>query len=195
MAHLNEYQERDLKIKIELKSMLNSLATDYIFKLQELENDPKHYQVILTNYPIVINGLNYQKRYSIFYRSNNKYVTYEDEKRIREDIGVPQNIGKMNAKKLTTWIKFVIKVEKELVILSKKRIEKAELFIANFREIGGVVRDNNSNLLCGSVVKNGIELSFTIEKNGYISQKLELYFQVNANIENLLKLSSNNYKG
>lgn len=106
-------------------------------------------------------------------------------------IEIPKTIGKLTTKKIQQWIDYINQCF--VLIEAKNNVNTRELdaFLESIKE--QEVRWFN-NKTSGEIIKNGIKFSFKIEE-GCISKKIEVYYKVDNNIENFLKLADNNYKG
>lgn len=115
---------------------------------------------------------------------------YQKETAIK-DIEIPKTIGKLTTKKVQQWIDYINQCF--VLIEAENNVNTSELdaFLESIKDQEVRWFYNKTS---GEIIKNGIKFSFKIEE-GCISKKIEVYYKVDDNIENFLKLANNNYKG
>ncbi len=170
---MNDYQKEKENQLNKLLSDLNSLQDKYTFEC--VEKNGEKYISLSGLIPIYVNYNDYQKRYSFHLWENLPYINgYNDKSKYREDNPEPKNVGVLSKPKIIAWVEYLIREYEFLIELSKDRTVKVEKFISDFKKLDGD-KNINTDFNSGRIIKNGIELSFEISNNGYISQRLELY--------------------
>ena len=135
---------------------------------------------------------------------NNVYVT-------RKDYGNYQNVSSstrgeiyakykgdnmkvITAKKLQNKIDAENSYHAEMEAKEAEAVKKVSDFLATLDGLGFKYSKNDSGAVnAGEIVKGGIEYAFTVHQDGYISQKISIYYAVNNTLEDFKKLSDNKY--
>lgn len=192
---MNEYQQRDFDKKVALVKELNSFDSGYKFALEE-NKEPERNEIFITGLiPIVVSQNDYRNEYSFFLRHKLLYIRYETEKKLKETIPEPNNVHKLHQNKIKAWCDYLIKVYEELLKISKTRVQAVEEFKTQVLSLGGTIgKADFYGTFEGSIVKNGIEFTYKVHDEGYISKKIDIYYAVQDDFVSFIKLSNNDYR-
>lgn len=169
---MTDYQKEKQNQLNKLLSDLNSLQDKYTFEC--VKKNGEKYITLSGLIPIYVNYQDYQKRYSFHLWENLPYISgYDDKSKYRDDNPEPKNVGVLSKSKIIAWVEYLIKEYEYLIELSKDRVIKIEAFFNEIDKMDGE-KIIHSDKKSGYITKNGIEFSFEISSNGYISQRLEI---------------------
>jgi len=102
-----------------------------------------------------------------------------------------QNMRVVTAKKLKAKIEAEEAYHAEMARLEKENARKIADFRASVEDLGlEWCRDNTE----GRVIKNGIEYKAVIHDDGYISEKVSIYYSVDNTADRFRQISDNKYK-
>ena len=190
---MNEYQQKEYEKKVALVKVLNSFDSGYRFKFEPDQNELDKSEIALTGIiPIYARYIDYKKKYIFFLRHRLPYVRYETEKQVKKDLKEPQNVGVLHKNKIKAWIDYLVTVYEKLVVISQQRVKAVADFEIQIKALNGTIGQKDYyGTFSGSIVKNGIEFSYTVHDEGYISKKLEIHFSVDDSLDNFIKLSEN----
>lgn len=134
----------------------------------------------------------YNKKYSIVCRSFSdlKNTNYNTVEMCKKDLTEPNNIGKLNAKKILAWVNYYEEIYKRLKVVNDKNGSVKDDFL---KSIEGLPVKWDREKKSGRIVINGIEFTFSIGET-YISQNLAVHYSVSANVQEFLQLSNNQWK-
>lgn len=113
-----------------------------------------------------------------------------DKQRIREAHTRPNSIYKPTVKKIQAHIDYQTAIYNDCLVLSKKKGSEVDAFL---KSIEGLPVQWWNNKMQGEIIQNGIILKFEIN-DGRVSQKIEMYYEVNNTVENFKALANNQYK-
>lgn len=117
------------------------------------------------------------------------YTDYHDVRAASNEVARPNSIGKLSSRKIAEWIKYYEEVFTIVKAVSDSRKLKEKMFLESLEGLDVSWGKDGIN---GSIVKNGIEFSFTLGKT-YISRKLEIHYKVDNDVASFIKLSDNKY--
>ena len=138
---------------------------------------------------IVIRFDSYRKKYNFYFTENFSNISHYQISDIRKSFDAPQNVGVLTTKKIEKWVKY----EQDVYLAIKKKSDELSNGVDTFLktlEGENVKWFNNNNNKSGEIVKNGIKFSFSIS-DGYVSKKIEIYYDVDNTLEMFKKLSDN----
>ena len=195
---MNEYQQKRYNDAVKLCDQINSLPCIYKFKIELNDNgDGQSIRLINAGMPIFVQFEEYRKKYNFFLWDSLAYVNYQDKAQYKETHTEPQQVGVLNAKKINAWINYLQDEYFYLQGLSIDRSEKIAEFLSSAKKIEGMnirLSTDRSTDTRGSIEKNGISFSFTIDnQSGYISKELKISYKVGNSLDDFLKLSDNKY--
>ena len=139
--------------------------------------------------------------------SNKKYQIFEEvskevERRYSElpnsyhsvqDIERPKFIGKFTDKKVLEWVSYCEKCFEKLETEWEIKNEAIVIFLNEIHGQGFDLRKNSSGkIVSGSIVHNGIEFSFNIERM-YINKTMKIHYKVPNDFASFQKLSDNGF--
>lgn len=199
MKYENKYMQERYEAKQAIVKELNSLQDTYTFEIEEdTTNDGNDSIVLKGIVPIWVNYQEYTKTYHFglhYYFETMPYVRYETEKKVRQEIGEPQHVHKLNGKKIVAWVEFLIKVWERLQEISKERLVKVEEFKQEIEKRGGKIGQTGVyGDIDGSIVKNGLEFVYHVHDEAYISKDIKVYYKVNDTLEEFDKLTANQWQ-
>lgn len=100
------------------------------------------------------------------------------------------NIKVLSKNKIQREIDAVNAMHAEIKEANETAKNKVTAFMETIKDVPFVMSSDGKR---GSVEKNGIEFSFEIGQDGYISKKLELNWRVKTSLEVFIALSANKY--
>jgi len=188
----NEYQRKNIEEASKLHELIYKFhPCDTIFAVSKRENDYclEHINHYLINdvCPIRISYNSYRKKYSFYYESNFDNVSSYRQGEIAKQFKEPKNVGVLNKKKIEDWIKYNQVVYLAMKAENEKRSDEVAKFLDSIKNENVRWWDNNKS---GEIIKNGIKFTFRIE-NGYVTQKIEIYYKVPNTLEAFNILSDN----
>lgn len=152
-----------------------------------------HHRLILKHDALDINirYYDYDKKYSISCNSihNLKNITQYVVSDEKNKLVAPRYIGVLTNKKINDWISYYEQLYKNLEALDKENNNEEKKFLSSLKGLDVKFYNNGKS---GEVIKNGIKFSFKIEPT-FISQKIEVYYECESNLETFLQLADNNY--
>lgn len=99
----------------------------------------------------------------------------------------PNDVSVLTDKKVKDWLNW-LRQRRDAYDNNVESENKAiDLFLEKVREVAKVCSESNIGATKGRLFANGIIFSYDIS-NGYISQRLELSYRVNHNLDGFLKL-------
>lgn len=128
-------------------------------------------------------------QYHIYLEDDFDNLTSYSIQNIKKGFIEPKNIGVLTTKKINDWMEYL----QEVYLECKKENDKKTSVISNF--LKSIEKENVkwwNDHKHGEIIKNGIKFTFKIE-DGYVNQKIEIYYDVDSTIENFRKLSNNKY--
>jgi hypothetical protein len=131
-----------------------------------------------------------RKQYEIYCLSFSdlKNISHYDIQRCNEGLKVPNNIWKLNKKKIFEHIRYNEKLYVKALAVSIQHEAAEQVFLHSIEDLPVKWRTENKS---GWVILNGIEFSFNIE-NGHIQQSMKIAF-IPSTLENFRKLSDNKF--
>lgn len=128
------------------------------------------------------------------YKNVSSHVNNETYKKTHTS----NNVKIITATKLQKLLDNVRAYHVEMERLEIEAQGKIKSFLATLKDLSVVYhkedRENsNSDITSGEIVKNGIDFSFDICHDGYISKKISIDYKVENDIPSFLKLSDNKY--
>jgi hypothetical protein len=123
-------------------------------------------------------------------------VSSSTQSEVSKKIQTSNNVKVITQKKLQRLLDETKAYHMELERLEEEAQEKINVFLETLKglDVKYSREDYNnpkSKIKGGEVIKNGLEFSFTIGQDGYISKKIEKHYSVDNTLENFLKLSDN----
>lgn len=108
------------------------------------------------------------------------------------------NMKVLSARKLQQKIDLENAYHNEMQEKENKAVEKQREFLESIKNLPfnysrEDYNDPKSEIKSGFCVQNGIEFSFELSQDGYISKKISIHYNVDNSIESFLKLSDNKY--
>lgn len=139
-----------------------------------------------------INYNDYSKKYFIFCVDIReiKNVTNYTVANVEKDLDKPNNIGVLNLKKIMEWISYYKKVYEKVTEKSSGNKNRIDEFLESIKGLDVKWFHNKTQ---GEIIKNGIKFSFKISDE-YVTEQIEIYYEVDATLSSFLKLSDNKYK-
>ena len=192
---LNEYQMYRF---YEKQNEIHEINQNLVNKFQLMIHKDEHWLKIVVKVG--------DKFYST-HGSNKKYqlveeVNKEAERRYSElpnrchsvqDIERPNFIGKFTDKKVLEWVLYCEKCFETLEIEWEIKNEAIVNFLNEIHGQGFELRKNSSGkIVSGSIVRNGIEFSFNIERM-YINKTMKIHYKVPTDFVSFQKLSDNGF--
>lgn len=195
---MNKYSEEALQTTTQLNNDLGSLGipSSVEITVEECEDLSYRYEyswVRLTHeLPLYIKWDDRHKRYLISedftrHMQNIDSYTVKDVKSILTE---PNQIGKLNAKKVKDWIQYYEDLHNQLEVIDDCRALKKQAFLDS---LDGLDVKWDRDYKSGHIIKNGVEYSFLI-KETHITQRVELHYSVPNSLRSFLTLSDNKYK-
>lgn len=134
----------------------------------------------------------YRKKYHITadMREHFQNITTDTVNSVKSDLNKPNEIGVLSAKKILEWVHYYEAIYSRIF---RKDQENGSAKAAFLKSIEGLPVKWSHDKKQGSIVKNGVEFSFTIGDT-YVSKKLELHYSVDASLESFKALADNKYK-
>jgi hypothetical protein len=111
-------------------------------------------------------------------------------KDVKSTLTEPNQIGVINKKKIGDWIKYNEDLYNGVKLINDANGLLKDDFIESLE---GLDVKWSSNSASGSIVKGGIEFSFTIFAT-HITKNLEIHYNVPNSLQSFKMLSDNNYK-
>lgn len=142
------------------------------------------------NLNILISYYDYHKKYSIMCQDlqlERIYATNYDIDQAKNLFQQPQNIGKLTTKKISDWCYFYYNVYNNVLNKVKENEKVRDEFL---REISSYKIRWQKQDYNGQITRNGIKLSFTIEKS-FISYHMDFSNEFQTDFQTFLKLSDN----
>lgn len=197
----NEYHKRDLLANYEIYKEINKFHKCYS-EIEITERDDNKFWIENTKFilendviGIVIRYNTYNKQYHFFGNWNQidmKNISNYQINDFRKNFKKPRGVGKLSKKKIADWIKY----ETDIYLACKKKNDELEDNTKTFlktlegQNVQWHLKNEKTGQYSGEIIKNGIKYSFTIT-NGYVNQKIEVYYKVPTNLDSFLLLSDN----
>lgn len=167
------------------------LREDSRIDFQVIFFDGEHDYVIKRDYN---NNIQLHRKEWPRYKNISSYIQGETRKKIF----VSNNVKVITPKKLQTLLDEEKAYHKELERLEKEAEEKIKDFLDSLKDFTVSYhredyKDPKSDIKSGEIISNGIQFSFEIGQDGYISKKLSLHYAIDNTLENFIKLSQNCY--
>jgi hypothetical protein len=112
-------------------------------------------------------------------------------KDVRSILTEPNKIGVLNPKKIGDWVKYYEDLYNQLKVIDDCNGLRKRAFLDSLDGLD--VKWSYGSDKSGSIVKNGVEYSFSIGET-YIHEKVELHYSVPNSLKSFLALSDNKYK-
>lgn len=200
---MNEYQQREYNQLLETLAKLNEAGAGvFQFKLEENKEEPARSTIRLNSYaPICVSYSDYTKKYSFFLSCHLLYVKWNTQKQIAEELTKPQEVGVLSLRKIREWTEYLTTIYTAMEEKSQERIQAVEEFKKEIEARGGTIKQNTyeyapqDGAFSGEIVKNGIQFTYQVHDEGYISKKIEVYYRVNNSLEAFDMLADNKYTG
>lgn len=172
------------------------LATiEHIFELEE--NYHYQYSIIYlvknADLHITIKFDKYRKKYFVgrqfptFVNITHNTIQQAAQNLAARYLSEPNQMGVLSSKKIQDWIEYYTSIFEALQVENDKNKKKIEDFLDSIKDLPVTWYRGNKS---GSLVKNGIEWSFTIEET-YVSTSIKLHYTVDSSLETFLALSDN----
>jgi hypothetical protein len=196
---MNEWQQKE---KERQQKLLNDLNSASAYKWQLVSRGSESMSIALTesDAPIVVRFDDYRKKYSFFLNNNLPYTRYYSieratQKVILEGIKEPQQVGVLSAKKIADWITFLSAIYKELEKTSQEKVMAIDAYKEKIAPYNPHIRIESEyyKTFKGRIKRNGIELEFSIDNEGYIHEKMSIYYGVRG-FDDFLAISDNKYQ-
>jgi hypothetical protein len=191
---MNDYQKQALQAKIDLAKSLTDLSGRRWYVMAGTDSDYR--QVKLTgDLPILANYATYQHTYNFFLDHHYPYIRYETMKKEVEKLGKPNEIHKLDGRRINQWVDHLTKLNTILKLISDERVGRINQFINEVKKAGGYASpiDPHYHTCNGSIYKNGIDFRFEVHDEGYISQKIEVSHMVRDTIADFEALADNKW--
>lgn len=109
--------------------------------------------------------------------------------KISEQFTKPNKIGKLSSKKISEWIAYYTEIFNKIKVENENNGNLKAEFLKSIEGLPIKWTDDKR----GSIVQNGIELTFEINET-FVSQRLTLSYKVPNSVEVFKQLSNNNFK-
>ncbi len=136
------------------------------------------------------------------HRGKKEWLIYQDEtdtfknisrnklNKIRETYNTINKMCALTTKKIAQHIEVANKIYLEAKKVDETNGGEVQQFLKSIEGLPVKWWSNNTK---GEIIKNGIVLKFEIN-DGFVSKKIETYYQVPSTVESFLALSNNQYK-
>lgn len=104
----------------------------------------------------------------------------------------PAKIGKATENKMNSWVIYLNAIELAKKDHIAKITSKVNDFRASLSDYEGIIKWNKERT-AGSIIRGGMEYSFSIDNRGYISQKTEKHYTVDNSLSAFMAISDNKY--
>lgn len=192
---LLEYQEKEIELaKTHCKEFSKFYPAKVMFRysVQDGKTYFEHVYILLEHAGLIIQVKYDKHRKKWLIHSPDSYyknLSRWDVTKVHEQFTKPNQIGVLTTKKIQDWVSYYESIHTELIRLDAQKYDKVSEFL---KSLEGLEVKWSNNQKTGSIVKNGIEFTFSIDE-GNISKKLELRYSVPSSIESFKKLSDNKY--
>lgn len=197
MQKLNEIQRKYFAEaeKLQLELARNGFAT----RIEKEEGESCSFLVIYfdgTHNYLITRGWNGYVR--VNHLENDWYPNVSSHKRsetYQKHIGATQNMKVITSKKLQAKIDALNAYRAEMDMLNKEADDKSNTFIKSLETIDKSLKVNwSQDKKRGYIERNGLEFSFSLQDDGYVSKKITLLYSVEQTLDNFLKVSDNKYR-
>lgn len=195
---MNEYETREYNNKMKVLEDLNACKS-YEFTAEAPDSEGRFNIRLSTGAPIYVNYWEYRHDYCFYLDHKLQYITHDTIKDIAKDMKTPQNVHKLNARKIKEWVDYLTAIYERAKVISAERVAKVNSFVDEFLKAGGHIDAQRNEFaskngtMSGEVVKNGIEYTIQVYDNGYISQDIAIHYKVQNSLETFKKLADNKY--
>jgi hypothetical protein len=190
----NNYHYTEIeRIKEEVEKINKFYPCHVIFTISQwdedgiIKNSLNYHSIFLDNDICKIKISKYKDQYSIHLNDNFDNVSYYSIENIKKNFKKPNNIKVLNKKKLSDWVEYWNNIYLEIKKLSDVHSDIERDFLESIKN------ENvswNGDKKSGYILKNGIRYIFKIEQ-GYITEKLEIDWNVKNTFETFKLLSDN----
>lgn len=183
---------------------IEKLCTD-VFKLYPakimvcLDNSTKEtvydyaeVQLLHDDFEIVVSHDEYRKKYVISARITENLPNIDNDTiwQIMRELQEPNQIGVLSAKKILEWVNYYEAIYSRAYRINEENAKEKEAFLLSIKDMPVKWNEDKDR---GTIVKNGIEFTFTIGRK-YVTKKMELHYDVPTTIKSFKLLSDNKYK-
>jgi hypothetical protein len=191
---MNDYQAQVLANKVKLAKDLSELSGRRRYVMDSSDSDYRQVK-LAGDLPIIASYASYQKTYNFFLDHHYPYVRFDTQKAEVDKIGKPQEIHKLDGRRINQWVDHLTKLDGILKAVSQDRTAKVNDFIAQVKQLGGSIPklDPHYHTGSGEIIKNGIQFKYEITNEGYISRRIDVYYQVNHTLADFTALASNQW--
>ena len=107
----------------------------------------------------------------------------------------PNKVGTITDAKLNEWIKWLNKRRGVAQDIFSKRTEGVQAFMARINQMNPTQFDKfKVSMNGGTIVKNGLEFTYKIEKGGYISQTIKVHYSAGHDLDAFLNKAAGTFK-
>ena len=202
----DEYQTREYKAKQDLMAELKSagVASQSLW-IEEADNGRADFRLIMqTEKHNMLVNRDYRGIATVSIYPYKRYdrVDYHKAGEIRKEVYISNNMRVITNKKLAEKIAEEILYHEKLEALNNENADKVAQFLAMMEASGEVIRysfkhyneEEPKQITGGHIDRNGLEYSFEIADNGYISQKIRTDYRANTTLETFQALADNKYQ-
>lgn len=126
-----------------------------------------------------------------------KYVSNEAQHQAAKNIYTSQKMKAITLRKLAEKMEEARAFRQVCEDLNAKAADIRTEFLAKFKGMDVQYRydtDEPKNIIGGTIIRGGLSYEFSIHKDGYISEHINVHYDVDKNLDTFMKMSANKLK-